>query len=68
MKVTIINNKKKDNRCHMSSDICTDLEKEMATHSSILAWKISRTEEHRGYSLWDCNESDTTEQLTPMMH
>ena len=24
------------------------LEKEMATHSSILAWKIPRTEEHDG--------------------
>ena len=24
------------------------LEKEMATHSSILAWKIPRTEEHGG--------------------
>ena len=28
------------------------LEKEMATHSSILAWKE-----------WGCKESDTTEQL-----
>ena len=26
------------------------LEKEMATHSSILAWRIPRTEEHSGYS------------------
>ena len=30
------------------------LEKEMATHSSILAWKIPRTEELAGYSLWGC--------------
>ena len=37
------------------------LEKEMATHSSILAWKISWTE---GCSPWGCKESTTTEQLT----
>ena len=35
------------------------LEKEMATHSSILAWKIPWTEEpHR---LWGHKESDTTD-------
>ena len=34
------------------------LEKEMATHSSILAWEIPWTE---GYSPWGCKESDTTE-------
>ena len=28
------------------------LEKEMATHSSILAWRISWTEELAGYSPW----------------
>ena len=28
------------------------LEKEMATHSSILAWKIPWTEETVGYSPW----------------
>ena len=33
------------------------LEKGMATHSSILAWRIPWTD----YSLWDCKESDTTE-------
>jgi len=38
------------------------LEKEMATHSSIPAWKISWTEEHgRLYSPWSHKESDTTE-------
>ena len=36
-------------------------EKEMATPSSILAWKIPRTEESVGYSPWGCKESDTTE-------
>ena len=28
------------------------LEKEMATHSNILAWEIPRIEEPSGYSLW----------------
>ena len=39
------------------------LEKEMATHSSTLAWKIPWTEKLVGYSLWGRKESDTTEQL-----
>ena len=33
----------------------------MATHSRILAWRVSWTEEPVGYSLWDCKESDITE-------
>ena len=37
------------------------LEKEMATHPSILAWEIPRTEE--GYSPWGRKVSDTTERL-----
>ena len=37
------------------------LEKEMATHSSILAWEIPWTEEPGGYSPWGCKESDPTE-------
>ena len=37
------------------------LEKEMATHSSILAWEIPWTEELVGYSPQGCEESDTTE-------
>ena len=32
------------------------LEKEIATHSSILAWRIPRTEEPGGYTPWDCKE------------
>ena len=40
------------------------LEKEMATHSSILAWKIPWTEEPgRLHSPWGCKESDTTDRL-----
>ena len=40
------------------------LEKGMATHSSILAWRIPWTEELGGYRPWGHKESDTTEQLT----
>ena len=36
-------------------------EKEMATHSSILAWKIPWTEEPVGYSPWGRKEFDMTE-------
>ena len=45
------------------------LEKEMAAHSSILAWKIPWTSEPGGLlsmgsqSPWGCKESDTTERL-----
>ena len=37
------------------------LEKEMATHSSVLAWRIPGTGEPGGLRLWGCTESDTTE-------
>ena len=37
------------------------LEKEMATHSSILAWRIAWTEEPGGLQSIGCKESDTTE-------
>ena len=39
------------------------LEKEMETHSSILAWKIPWMEELVSYSPWGHNESDMTEWL-----
>ena len=39
------------------------LEKGMALHSNILAWRIPWTEELAGYSPWDHKELDTTEQL-----
>ena len=35
----------------------------MATHSSILAWKIHGQRSPVGYSPWRCKELDTTEQL-----
>ena len=37
------------------------LEQGMATHSSILAWRIPWTEEPGGYSPWGHKESDMTE-------
>jgi len=37
------------------------LEKEMATHSSALAWRIPGTGEPGGCRLWGHTESDTTE-------
>ena len=37
------------------------LEKEMATHSIVLAWRIPRTGSLVGYRLWGRTESDTTE-------
>ena len=40
------------------------LEKEMATHCSILAWQISWKEEPGGLQSIGCKELDTTEQLT----
>ena len=36
----------------------------MATHSSILAWRIPWAEELEGYSPWGCKDSGMTEQLT----
>ena len=39
------------------------LEKEMATHSSILAWRIPWMEEPGGLQSTWSQESDTTEQL-----
>ena len=35
------------------------LEKEMATHSSILAWEIPRTEESRGLQSMESQKSPT---------
>ena len=40
------------------------LEKEMATHSRILAWRIPGTEEPGGLLSMGCTESDTTERLS----
>ena len=40
------------------------LEEEVATHSSILAWRIPTESSLVGYSSWGCKESDTTERLS----
>ena len=40
------------------------LEKEMATHSGILAWRIPWAEEPGYYSSWDRKDQDATEQPT----
>ena len=40
------------------------LEKRMATHSSILAWRIPWQKSLAGYSPWGCKESHMTEQVT----
>ena len=37
------------------------LEKELATHSSVLAWRIPGMGEPGGFHLWGRTESDTTE-------
>ena len=39
------------------------LEKGMATHSSILAWRIPWTEGPVGYCPWSRKQSETTERL-----
>ena len=36
-----------------------DPEKQMATHSSILAWRVQRQRSLAGYSPWGCKEPDT---------
>ena len=40
---------------------CPAWEKEMATHSSVLAWRVPGMEEPGGLPLWDRKESATTE-------
>ena len=46
----------------------TSLEKEMATHSSILAWKIQWTEETGGLQFVGRKESYMTEQVSKTQH
>ena len=43
------------------------MEKGMATHSSILAWRIPWTEEPGRLQFMGCKESDRTEQVTHMI-
>ena len=44
------------------------LEEEMATHFSILAWRIPWTEGEVGCGPWSHEESATTEQLSACTH
>ena len=56
----------KESACKAGQSLCWEdlLEKGMAIHSSILAWRIPWTEEPDGlYNPWSCKESDTSEQL-----
>ena len=39
------------------------LEEDIATHSSILAWRIPMERRLEGYTPWGCKELDMTEQL-----
>ena len=41
-----------------------ELEKEMATHSTVLAWRIPATGGLMGFHLWGCTESDMTEMIS----
>ena len=44
------------------------LEKEMATHSSVLAWRIPGTGNLMGCRLWGRTEWDTTEATSQQQH
>ena len=46
------------------ADSPASMEKELATHSSILAWRIPQTEEPGRLEPMGLQESDTTERLT----
>ena len=54
----------------MVQSLCWEdaLEKDMATHSSILAWRIPWTEESGGLQPIGLQESDTTKQLDTHTH
>ena len=39
------------------------MEKEMETHSSVLAWRIPGTEEPGGLCLWGRTELDSTDAI-----
>ena len=45
-----------------------DLEEHMATHSSVLAWRIPWTEDPGGLQSLGCIESDTTEHTAAQVY
>ena len=49
----------------LSLGLENSLEKEMASHSSILAWRIPWTEDPGGLQSMGFQELDMSEQLTP---
>ena len=49
-----------DNFAFIKSKYVTFMEKEMGTHSSILAWKFHGQRGLAGYSPWGHKESDVT--------
>ena len=51
----------KESACNAGDPVDNPLEKGMATHSSILAWRILYIGNLAGYSLWHHKESDMTE-------
>ena len=53
-----------ESTCNAGDLVAIPLEKGIATHPSILAWKIPWTEKPGGLQAWVRKESDTTEQLT----
>ena len=57
---TILKEKNKAGRLTLSDFKTQYMEKETATHFSILAWKTTWIEEPAGYSPWDHKESDKT--------
>ena len=59
----------KESACQVADEGSTPgredpLEKEMATHSSILAWRSHGQRSLAGYSPWGCKELHTTERLS----
>ena len=63
--VQLVNNLPAMQETHIQSLGGEDpLEKEMATHSSILTWKSNGQRSLEGYSPWGRKESNTTERLT----
>ena len=53
---------------HFKCSTATHVEKAMATHSSVLAWKIPWAEKPGGLTSRGRTESDTTEQLSSSSH
>ena len=61
---SLLRNPPASRRCASDPWVWEDpLEKEMATHSSILAWRILWTEEPGGLQSMGCKESDMTEHI-----